>query len=236
VIELLRHLHRHGFPWAPEPVGTGFAADGRERLTFIEGRSPQPAAWSDDAVRQIGSMLRRLHDVAVTFQPKEAPTWRPWFGRHLAGSRPVIGHGDLGPWNVLARDGMPVAFIDWDNAGPVDAYWELAQVAWLNAQLHDDDVAERNGLQSPETRARQLAILADGYELPPADRAGLVDRMVEFAVRAAREEAVAYQVGPDTTSPASDGFPIVWAIAWRARGAAWMLDHRTVLERALHAS
>ena len=103
--------------------------------------------------------------------------WRPWFARDLPGSRPVIGHGDLGPWNVLACDGLPVAIIDWDYAGPVDAVWELAQLVWLNAQLHDDDVAAASGLPSPEDRATLAAAILDGYGLPGAEREGFVDRL-----------------------------------------------------------
>lgn len=235
VLALLRHLHDNGFQWAPEPLGTGFTPDGRERLAFIEGSSPQPSPWTDDAIWRVGHLLRLLHDAAARFDWTGQASWRPWFARSLPGAHPVIGHGDLGPWNILARDGVPIAFIDWDNAGPVDADWELAQVAWLNAQLHDDDVAERSGLGTVEDRGRQLVALVDGYGLGSDRRVGLVDRMVEFAIRAARDEAVQYAVGPETLSPADDGFPITWAISWRARAASWMLDHRGVLDRALRA-
>lgn len=62
--------------------------------------------------------------------------------------------------------------------------------------------------------------LVDGYELERNRRLGLVDRMVEFAIRAAQDEAVFHEVGPDTASPADDGFPIAWAISWRARALA----------------
>jgi hypothetical protein len=233
VLALLRHLHERGFDAAPKPVGDGFAPDGREQLRFIEGKSPQPDPWSDEAVWRIGRLLRQLHETASTFAPEHEPLWRPWFTRALPGDHPVIGHGDLGPWNILAMDGEPVAFIDWDNAGPVDAQWELAQAAWLNAQLHDDDVAELNGLGSPADRARQLALIADGYGLDRAGRVGLVDRMVEFAVRSARQEAIDYEVSPETASPSDDGFPILWAVAWRSRAAAWMIEHRGVLESSL---
>ena len=233
VLALLRHLTDVGFAAAPVPVGDGFAPDGREALGFIAGESPQPAAWSDDAVWRVGRMLAELHDAAASFAPPADPVWRPWFGRALAGDRPVIGHGDLGPWNILARDGEPIAFIDWDNAGPVDARWELAQVAWLNAQLHDDDVAEMNGLGDVAARAQQLALLVDGYGLPAGDRVGFVDAMVEIAVRSAREEAVQHDVGPGASATAADGFPVLWGITWRSRAAAWMLEHRSALEQAL---
>jgi aminoglycoside phosphotransferase (APT) family kinase protein len=123
----------------------------------------------------------------------------------------VIGHGDLGPWNILARESLPVAFIDWDNTGPVDAVWELAQIAWLNAQLHDDDVTEINGLPDTATRLAQCAAILDGYELSSDQRVGFVDKMIELALRSTREAAQTYAITSDTTSPAPDRFPILWA-------------------------
>jgi hypothetical protein len=218
---------------APQPVDGGFSTDGREQLTYIDGNSPQPLAWSDEAVWRVGHLLRGLHQATASFEVPSDATWRPWFARALPGTRPVIGHGDLGPWNILSRHGLPVAFIDWDNAGPVDAVWELAQVAWFNGQLHDDDVALLNDLPSPDRRARQLGVLVDGYELDRSARSGFVEKMIHFALRSAREEAINYEVGPDTASPAVDGYPLLWGITWRARGAAWILDHRSLLDTAL---
>ena len=46
VIRLLKHLGERGFSAAPRPVDGGFAPDGRERLTYIEGASP-PAIGMD---------------------------------------------------------------------------------------------------------------------------------------------------------------------------------------------
>lgn len=233
VIALLKHLESVGFDASPRPIGDGFALDGREQLAYIEGESPHPSAWSEEAAWQLGEMVGQLHRAAARFDTPADAVWRPWFARELAGSRPVIGHGDLGPWNVLARDGLPVAIIDWDYAGPVDAVWELAQLVWLNAQLHDDDVAAASGLPSPENRARLAAAILDGYGLSGEDREGFLDRLIEFAIRNAREEAIEYRVEPGTVSPAPDGFPILWGIAWRARSAAWMLDHRELIDAAI---
>ncbi|MDQ6772812.1 MAG: hypothetical protein M3024_07465, partial [Candidatus Dormibacteraeota bacterium] len=50
--------------------------------------------------------------------------------------------------------------------------------AWLNCQLHDDDIAERFELLSAERRAHQLHLLKDAYGLDPIDRAGFVDKMI----------------------------------------------------------
>ena len=235
VIALLTHLASAGFDAAPRPIGSGFASDGREQLAFIGGESPHPFAWSDEALWQIGCRLAELHRIATKFEPTH-PYWRPWFARSLPGSSPVIGHGDLGPWNIIAREGLPVAFIDWDNAGPVDAVWELAQTVWLNAQLHDDDVAAINQLPGPADRARHAAVVLDGYGLAHRHRDGFVDKMIEFAIRSARDEAVASHAGPDTASPLPNGFPLLWAVTWRSCSAAWMLDHRTMLQSVLSRS
>jgi hypothetical protein len=233
VMALLDHLSQVGFDAAPRPVGSGFSPDGREQLAYIEGESPQPGPWSDDAAHKIGQILRALHKATATFSVPDDAVWVPWFARLMSTERIVIGHGDLGPWNILAVEDRPVAFIDWDNAGPVDARVELAHVAWLNAQLHDDDVGALNNLASPEDRVRQLGLIVDAYGLEGSERDGFVDVMIELALRSARQEAVDADVGPDSSSPGEDGFPLLWAVTWRTRAAVWMLDHRSLLQRAL---
>jgi phosphotransferase family enzyme len=230
VLALLRHLENSGFAGAPKVVGGGFAPDGREMLSYIEGSSPHPGPWAEEAVAGVGMLLRDLHAAAATFTPPPGATWKPWFGRELPGCRPVFGHCDTGPWNIIARGGRPVALVDFEFAGPVDAVWELAQAAWLNAQLHDDDVAERCGLPAASARARQLNLILDGYGLPRRQRGDFVDTMIAFAVHDARAEAIRCSVTPETVSGTSPGgYPYAWAIAWRARSASWML----MLERAI---
>ncbi|MEM9203139.1 MAG: phosphotransferase [Actinomycetota bacterium] len=234
MIALLAHLESVGYPWSPRRVGEGFDSAGNEVLTFVEGVSPQPHPWSDEAVHQVGEMVRQLHDAASAFSPPDGSVWMDWWGRSLGDSNRGFGHGDLGPWNVMAVDGIPTGFIDWDTSGPYDPTWEVAQAAWLNAQLHDDDLAERLGLGTAVERARQLALFLDGYQLPRRDRGGLVDRMVEFAVHSARADAVEYGVEPETVeTTGADGFPFLWGITWRTRSASWMLRNRRSLERSI---
>jgi hypothetical protein len=188
-------------------------------------------------------MLGDLHRATATFRPAPDAIWMPWWGRDLPATTMSVGHCDAAPWNFLARDGRPVALIDWDTAGPVGALWDLAQAAWLNAQLHDDELAERLALPPLDARARQVRAIADGYGLARRDRTRLVDRMIEVAVRSAAQEAIDAGVSATTTSPATigrmgggpptSGHDLLWAISWRARSAAWMLEHRRVLARAL---
>ena len=234
VLALLRHLEEVGFAGAPRMAGSRFGAGGREMLSFIPGASPQPYAWNEDAAAGVGVLLRELHAAATTFIPPPGACWKPWFGRDLPGSQPVIGHCDTGPWNIIARDGRPAALIDFEFAGPVDAVWELAQAVWLNAQWHDDDVAERHGLPDLSARARQARLILDGYGLPARQRGDFVDKMITFAVHSARAEAVEFGVTPETSAGVTrTGYPFAWAITWRVRSASWMLAHRSRLQQAI---
>ena len=225
---LLRHLETTGFAAAPTVIGTGFDDNGWETLSFIEGDVIHPRPWNDDGVVAIGTLLRRLHQATATFEAPSDAVWQPWFGRNLGTSERAYGHCDLGPWNTVARDGIPVAFIDWEVAGPVSPLVELAQACWLNAQLHDDDIAERIGLPSAERRARQVRLIADAYGLARRDRLPLVEAMIALAIHDAADQAVRAGVSPDTGDATS-----LWAITWRTRAAAWMLRNRSVLARAL---
>ncbi len=228
IIQLLRHLEAVGFGFAPRVVGTGFDDVGRETVSFVEGEFVHPVPWPDEALFLIGTMLRRLHEATASFKVPEDARWRPWFGRAIGSGRRVLGHCDTGPWNIVARARCPVALIDWEEAGPVNLYVELAQACWLNAQLHDDDVARRVGLASPEARAKQVRLLLDGYGLGRADRAGFTDTMIAFAVHDAADQAAQADVTMETRDPAA-----LWGITWRTRAASWMLRHRATLEHAL---
>lgn len=220
VHSLLHHLERVGFAGAPRVVGGGFDAAGREMLTFIEGEFTQPGPWSLDGAAAVGTLLRDLHDATASYTPPPDAVWFPWHGRDLGGPRRVIGHCDVAPWNIVARDGMPVALIDWETAGPTDPLVELAQACWLNAKLHDDIVAEREGLPPLAERAQHLRAVVDGYGLPKAEREHVVDRIVEFVVC-------------DTANEADDATEDPWGVVWRARAGAWIVRNRRVLQNAL---
>jgi hypothetical protein len=134
----------------------GFDDTGRETLTFVAGASPHPGPWPEGSHFLLGQMLAEFHDLTRRFKPPPNAIWRDWFGRTLGDSVRLIGHCDLGDWNILAQSGSPIAFIDWEQAGPVDPMVELAQLCWLNAHLFDDDLEERLGLATAEIRARHF--------------------------------------------------------------------------------
>ena len=228
VHSVLRHLETVGFAGAPRVVGSGFDTRGLETLTFIEGRFVHPGPWTLDGATAVGRLLRNLHDATASYRPIPDAVWRTWFGRDLGDHVRVIGHCDVAPWNIVARGGLPVALIDWDFAGPVDPLVDLAQACWLNAKLHSDDVAEREGLPPLADRTHQLRAIVDGYGLNARQRRGFVQRIIEFAVHSVAAEANEFGIGPDTTAPAG-----LWGMAWRARASAWMLCHHSTLQNGL---
>jgi hypothetical protein len=136
VHEYLRHLEAAGFGGSPWVLGV---RDGREELTFLEGDVGADPGWEpglpprlpgfargDDALAAAGRLVRRLHDASRGFAPEHVD-YR--FHPHPPRPGELVCHGDLGPWNTVYRDGRPVAFIDWDAAGPRDPVVDLAAAA-----------------------------------------------------------------------------------------------------------
>ncbi len=223
---LLQHLEKAGFTAAPHVVEPGTDSAGREMVSYIEGEFIFPGPWNDTAIIEVGQMVRQLHQATASFQPPTVAVWKPWFLRELGGPDRIIGHGDIAPWNTVTRGGHPIGLIDWEYAGPVDPLAELARMAWLFPQLHDDDVGERVGLPSPSVRAGQLRLLVEAYGLSATRRQGMFERILEVAVCETAAEAIDGHVTLESQGP-------LWGIAWRARAAAWMLRHRVMLEQAL---
>lgn len=235
VHSLLQHLENVGFAGSPRVVGSGVDPSGRQTLTYIEGDFVHPGPWTLEGAAAVGQLLKELHEATASFRPPPDAIWQPWFSRSLGGGARVISHCDVAPWNIVARDGLPVALIDWEYAGPIDPLVELAQACWLNAKLHDDHVAARDGLPPLEERARQLRAIVDGYGLSAKERESFFDRIIEFVVHDTAQQADDADVTPESTNLNIDvlGFNPLWALAWRARAAAWLLRHRSALQNAL---
>ncbi len=222
---LLRHLEAVGFDGAPRVID---AQPGREVLTYIEGEISHRGQRTIEAAAGVGDLLRRLHDATASCVPPSEAVWHPSLIREVEGDERVISHCDTGPWNIVLRDGIPFALIDWDMAGPVDVRAELAEAAMLNANLFSDDVVELNQLPDFAYRCRQLSALVDAYGLSRRQRDGLVDMMIEHIVRSMAGDTYEANVMPETKE--SDA---LWGLTWQARQAAWLLRNRPALERAL---
>jgi hypothetical protein len=243
VHKVLRFLEEERFSGAPRLEGSGVSSDGFETLVYIEGHDVPQTGLSEAAAFALGALLRSAHDTLRNFKPTGDEVWMPWWGRSLPGDDWILGHCDVAPWNLICRDGVPVALIDWDSCGPVARRWELAQAIWLNAQLFDDDVAGSQELPSLRERLVVARSICDGYGLDAAERHQLPEAMIEVAVRTAAQEAMDSGVNETGYSPVKygllgggdpfSGHELTWAMTWRIRSARWLLDNCSTVAAGL---
>ena len=124
---LLLHLEACGFDGAPRYLDID--DQGRDVLTFVDGRRPAPAVprVGDDRRgrwTRWAELLRRFHEATATFDASAVAG----LGARLGGpgaAVPVICHNDGFPENVVFRDGRAVALIDFDMAAPGRPFWDL---------------------------------------------------------------------------------------------------------------
>jgi Ser/Thr protein kinase RdoA (MazF antagonist) len=177
VHEYLRHLAKAGFPGSPSVLAAG---DGWEELSYLDGEVAADPAWqpgrghrlppyarTDAALAAAGRLIRALHRASAGFEPASTG-YR--FHPHPPLPGEVVSHGDLGPWNTVYRDGISVAFIDWDSAGPVTPLADLADAAWTFVPLAPHGQLLQAGFDPPPDLPARLRMFVDAY--------GLTDRKV----------------------------------------------------------
>jgi aminoglycoside phosphotransferase (APT) family kinase protein len=174
---LLAHVRANGFDGVPQVFGID--DDGRERLEFIPGDVPIPPfpQWSqtEQALASTAVLLRRYHDAAPDFVPPADARWCDELADPQGG--PVVCHNDVCPENVVYRDGIAVAIIDWDFAAPGRTMYDLAQMAKMCIPLESAESAARIGRVGVDPFA-MLRVVVDAYGLPP-DREPFLDAVAE---------------------------------------------------------
>lgn len=180
---LLVHLERVGFEEASRFLGVD--DQGREILTYIDGDVPLPPypAWAltDDAILGLGGLLRRFHDASASFDASGIAGWSADWSDPRGG--PLVCHNDLFPENMVFRDGLPIALIDFGEAAPGRPTWDLAIAAEVWAPLTEP--RGRAELQRPIDAVARVGLLARGYAFEPGRAAEFVD--VIFEERAASQ-------------------------------------------------
>lgn len=145
VHDLMRWLEAEGLGGVPRVQG--FDDDGREVVTYIEGRGVQPDAEVvlDDVLVGAVTWLREFHDLVESYRPEGPVQWRS--GLRELGPDEIICHLDPGVYNWIIQSGQFVAMIDWDLAGPGRRIDDLAFLCWTALPLYRetplDDVARR---------------------------------------------------------------------------------------------
>ncbi len=148
---LLRHLEAVGFDGAPRLLGID--EQGREVLTYLPGEViiRTPARLSDARLDSAAHLIRRFHDTTA--------------GSSLAGDQEVVGHGDLGPHNLVFNGEAAVGIIDWDaSVAPGSRLVDLGHAVWCCA-----DVAEE--VVSIGEQARKVPRMCDAYGWAEVDLA-----------------------------------------------------------------
>ena len=189
VHEYLRHLEAAGFDGAPRVLGV---QESREELTYLEGEVAADPSWQpgrgnrlpdyarrDEALVAAGRLVRRLHAASRGFAPQHVG-YR--FHPHPPLPGELVCHGDLGPWNTVYRDEVPVAFIDWDAARPREPLVDLAAAAWAFVPLAPERHLREAGFDPLPDLGARLRLFVDAY--------GLTSRQAILpALRAAKLES-----------------------------------------------
>ena len=179
---LLTHLAAVGFDGAPRVVGV--EADGRERLVFIPGDVAVPPfpVWSqtDAVLASTAALLRRYHDAVAGFLAPPEVTWSSELADPMPGADPIVCHNDLCPENVVVRDGIAVALLDFEFAAPGRRVWDVAAMARMCVPIDTDEDAARTGRAGLDPFTR-LRVVADAYGLAPDERPDLVEALVTQA-------------------------------------------------------
>jgi hypothetical protein len=226
---LLRHLEAVGFDGAPSFLGID--ERGREMLSFVAGDTLRPDIRDsdDELLAAIGRLLRRYHDAAASFVPPSDAQWQFCFGAPRVGE--VVCHNDAGPWNVVVRDGAPVALIDWDLAAPGPRTWDLAYALWRFAPFYASGAlgSLTRDFGTPAEQGRRGRVLCDGYGLARAERTGLVE-LVARRIQVSHDTLMARAAArePAWVRMVAEGHG-----ADDAENVAYLHRHRAEIERHL---
>lgn len=174
----LAHLHQAGFSAAPAPLGID--QQGREVLSFVPGDVPRqplpPEATGEDVLIALARLIRQLHDAAQGWTPPEDAIWAALPGTTgiplVDTGAELVSHRDYCPGNVVFRNGLPAALIDFDLARPTTRVYDIANALyWWAPLLHPKDRAPTLIDADIPHRA---AVFADAYGMTDQQRHELV--------------------------------------------------------------
>jgi hypothetical protein len=195
----LAHLRDAGFTGAPLPLGVD--DQGREVLSFVPGDVPcnplPPETAGDDVLVALATLIRELHKASAGWEPAPGAVWG---GTPASAVNPVIvqaelvTHRDYYPGNVVFRDGLPVALIDFDLAKPTTRLYDIVNALWYWAPLRDrrDRAPAFRDLDIP----RRIALFADTYGMTARQRAGLASFAVDVAHRYHEDARISAKLDP----------------------------------------
>lgn len=227
VQDFLRYLVSRGLEGVV-PTPLGFDEQGREALRFLDGEIhlPPHTAWvaGDELLVSVATLQSRLQDAARGYVPPEDAVWdhdvTPGYlpdgirGEHVC-------HNDLCVENVVVRDGLAAAVVDFDYAGPVDPLFDTAVAVrhWAPARSPED--LEALGVEVDAIARFRLFLDARG--LAASQRRRVVELVESFLERAYHNvQRLARDGHPGFSEMIDGGYQ-------NRRSIAWVREHATQL-------
>jgi Ser/Thr protein kinase RdoA (MazF antagonist) len=223
----LAHLRSQGFEDAPTPLG--YDDEGREVLSYVAGDVPtEPLpGWATEAsvLVALARLIRRLHTAADGWQSPPDATWGAIPGTRPPGVVPLfdvaelVSHQDYCPGNVVFRDGLPVALIDFDLARPTTRVADLVNAMSWWVPLTDPQ--DRAPSLVDADAAERVRTFADAYQMSAGQRARVVPTAIRRAANVTLTMRAAAEADPVFRRWWDDGLEnrLRRAESWLAREA-----------------
>ena len=169
----LLHLAAHGKNIAPQPTAAPGAE--REQLRFVPGdvAIPPYPEWAqrDEALRRRPHLSGHCTKAHARFRAAKRDSWSSEMADPAGG--PVICHNDVCLENVVFRNGVAVALLDFDFAAPGRPAHDVAAFARMCVPI-DDEVNRRKLGWLDADLPRRLRVVADAYGLETAGRGAVI--------------------------------------------------------------
>jgi len=217
----LAHLRDAGFAGAPLPFGVD--EQGREVLSFVPGDVPPyplpPETTGDDVLVTLAGLIRALHEASAGWVPPPDAVWggTPANTGRITEHAELVSHRDYAPGNVVFRDGLPAALIDFDLAKPTSRLYDIANALWYWAPLRDP--RDRSPALTDADIPRRVAVFADAYGMTAQQRAGLAPLAVDMLRRYHQESRASAELDPVFRRLWEDG-----AQGYLPRAEAWVRE------------
>ncbi|MEK7070809.1 MAG: phosphotransferase [Patescibacteria group bacterium] len=132
VHNLLTQLEQKDFNYSPRFLGID--EKGREILSYIEGKVPtRDHEWTMEQMIDVVHIMKKFHEA----------------------TNDAICHHDIAPWNIVLKDNVPIALIDFDEATTGDCIDDLAYFLWTFLDLGSDTPIE--------TQTQRIKVLCREY-------------------------------------------------------------------------
>lgn len=140
-------------------------------------------------------LLRSMHASALPIGIADKSVSLPYFVRSILPPT-IVSHCDITPNNVIVNKGHISGIIDWEMAGPIHPYTELAKVCW-----HFTRGCNKRK-ESIEDCCKEYGLLGDGFHLVWQTIITLIEQEICFicsqgayqkAVRWRKEELVWFE-------------------------------------------